>query len=177
MADDVPEVAEEYGPPNPFEASPDQPGSYGPPSDVFSGGGSSTGSSTGSGSSGGTIDLSGLVKAAGDAVGSVVKTVTGLATPPAPKIPTPPSAPNLPATLPPAPLAPTPQAPTNTPGGIVPSAGPQVPGSAGGGTVAATPGAPRLSTGAKVAIGLGVGGILVGGGLLIASAAGERKTR
>lgn len=166
MADNVPEVAAEYGPPNPFEASPDQPGSYGPPSDVFTGGG---GSSSGTASSGGSIDLSGLVKAAGDAVGTVVKTVSNLATPPTPQIPTPPSPPNLPATIPFLPTSPaqpgpgaTPAAPpVRTDGGIAPSG--------------AAPAVTKLSTGAKVAIGLGLGSILIGGGLLIASAGQDRK--
>ena len=183
MADDVPAVAAEYagmqvgsgtgaqgsddavpyGPPNPFEASPDQPGSYGPPKDVF------TGSTSGGGSSasGGGIDLSGLVKSAGDAAGSVIKSLGNLTTPPTPKIPTPPAPPNLPTSLP---LPPAPPGQSGPPA-PAPTANNQP---AAGGPGAGMQAAPKLSKGAKIAIGVGIGGMVVGGGLLVASAVGRK---
>jgi hypothetical protein len=37
--------------------------------------------------------------------------------------------------------------------------------------------APKLSRGAKIAIGVGVGGMVVGGGLLVASAVGRKRKK
>lgn len=157
--DFVPGVATDY---QNFVFDSDEIGPSATPDDLYTSSGSAHldltqggGMSTGSG-----YDLSGLAKAVPEVATTVIKTVGNLARPPVPQIPTPPSVPNLPASLPP--LGPPPAPPP--PAAPVPVAG--------AGTVAPSG---RLSTGAKVAIGLGVAGLAVGGGLLLMSAAGKRR--
>ena len=172
IADDYKDLA--YGPPSPFEASPDQPGSFGPPSDVFTdkdalARGQAAQAASGSAdpaSSGNDFDISGVLKAGLNAAGSIAKTVGTLANPqlPRPQLPATPAPPNLPATMPPLPPgvpSPGASARPSDPASNVPAVlTPQTP---------APPAKPGLSRGAKIAIGAGAGACVLGGGLILLS--------
>lgn len=125
-----------------------------------------SGSTMGGGSG---LDISGIVKTGVDAAVNITKTIGGLAVPPVPKLPTPPSVPQLPSTIPSLPSGPS--QPATQPQPTQPAA----PGGGSGTPSAAGTAQPGLSTGAKVAIGLGVGGLVVGGALVIASASKKRR--
>lgn len=180
-----------YGPPSPGQSEVADGTVYGPPvpgaaTPGLQLGPGTTAPGSGTASSGSDFDVSGIIQAGINAAGQVAKTVGQIATPflPKPQIPTPPAPPNLPAPLPvPSRVPPVPRAPGDSPGSAkradpplmrtIPglqapaNTGPQAP------VAAAKPG---MSTGAKVAIGLGLGGVVVGGGLLIA-ASGKKKSR
>lgn len=128
-----------------------------------------SGAGGGAMSAGGGLDISGIVKQAGDAAVNLTKTIGGLAQPPVPRIPTPPATPQLPASLPQTPAAPPQPAPPPAPLSADPQPGP--PASQSG----ASPPAPRLSRGSKIAIGVGIGGIVLGTALVVTAKSKKRR--
>lgn len=158
---DAPQVASEYAELPTFDSDAIGPSEYSDGELLDSSGSAAhvdlTGGAPSMSGSGG-LDITGIVKTAGDAAVNLTKTIGNLSNPPAPRIPTPPAVPQLPTSLPP-PQRVTPSSPAPAPA-APPAASPSpVPASGGA----------RLSTGAKVAIGLGVGGVLLGAGLIVAS--------
>ena len=164
-----------YGPANPYEAYPDQPGSYGPPIDLAP---RVPGNVASAPTDGVPTEITDLISTGIKTAGQIAKDITGVFTPGVPKAPPLVPTPGMPVQPPRVPVrvaAPTP--PTQPPPEANPGAWPSGETSSTALVKPAAAAITKAGTGTYVVAGIGAVALVAGVGLLVSASSRKRRRR